>query len=42
VHLKEKLDTPMANLHRTVLDRMGVPVERFGDSDGRIELLLGI
>src|SRR5262249_27684989 len=40
-HLKEKLDTPMANLHLTVLDKMGIPVERFGDSEGKLQLLSG-
>jgi hypothetical protein len=34
--------TPMANLHRTVLGKMGIPVERFADSTGEIELLSGL
>jgi uncharacterized protein DUF1552 len=38
-HLRLKYDTPMSNLHLTVLDKMGIPVERFGDSEGRIDLL---
>jgi hypothetical protein len=31
--------TPLANLHLTVLDKLGMPVERFGDSTGNLELL---
>jgi hypothetical protein len=30
-------ETPMCNLFLTMMDRMGVPVEHFGDSSGRIE-----
>jgi hypothetical protein len=38
-HIKYPLDTPLANLHLTLLDKMGVPIERLGDSTGKIELL---
>ncbi len=31
--------TPMTNLHLTVLDRLGVPVEKLGDSTGKLDLL---
>ena len=31
-------DTPMANLYLTLLDRLGVTLERFGDSTGRAAL----
>jgi hypothetical protein len=31
-------DTPMANLYLTLLDRLGVTLERFGDSTGRVAL----
>jgi uncharacterized protein DUF1552 len=41
-HIKYPLDTPLANLHMTLLDKMGVPVERLGDSTGKIELLSGV
>jgi hypothetical protein len=41
-HVKLPYDTPMSNLHLTVLDKMGIPVERFGDSNGKIELLSDI
>ena len=29
-------DTPLANLHHTLLDRAGAPVEKFADSTGLI------
>jgi hypothetical protein len=31
-------ETPMANLHLTLMDRMGVRVEAFGDASGRLDL----
>jgi hypothetical protein len=33
-HLKYAQDTPLANLMHTILDRAGVPLDRFGDSTG--------
>ena len=30
-------ETPMCNLFLTMMDRMGVPTEHFGDSNGRLE-----
>ena len=33
-HLRYPEKTPLANLLRTLLDRAGVPVEKFGDSTG--------
>ena len=39
-HLKFPLDTPLANLHLTLLDKLGVStVERIGDSTGKVEHL---
>jgi hypothetical protein len=35
-HVRYKAGTPMCNLFVTLLDRMGVPVERFGDSTGAL------
>ncbi len=35
-HVRYAKDTPMANLYLTMLDRMGVSPERFGDSTGRL------
>jgi hypothetical protein len=37
-HVKYPENTPMANLYLTLLDRVGVHVDGFGDSTGRIEL----
>jgi Protein of unknown function (DUF1552) len=31
-------ETPMANLHLALMDRMGVHVENFGDASGRLDL----
>jgi hypothetical protein len=33
-HLQYPQDTPLANLMHTILDRAGVPLDRFGDSTG--------
>ena len=35
-HLRFAEDTPITNLFVTVLDSLGVPVEKFGDSTGRL------
>ena len=35
-HVYYETGTPLANLHLTLLDRVGVHMESFGDSDGRI------
>lgn len=35
-HIRYEKNTPMANLYLSMLDRMGVPAERFGDSTGRL------
>jgi uncharacterized protein DUF1552 len=37
-HLRYDLNTPMANLLLTVLDAAGLPVEKLGDSTGRLQL----
>jgi hypothetical protein len=36
-HIQYKNPTPLANLHLTLLDRVGVKVDSFGDSNGKIE-----
>jgi hypothetical protein len=41
-HVALAPETPLANLHLTILDKMGLAVERFGDSNGKIELLSGV
>jgi hypothetical protein len=35
-HLRHSRPTPLANLHLTLLDRVGVQLERFADSQGKI------
>ena len=37
-HIRYPEDTPMANLYLTLLDKLGVPLENFGDSTGKLEL----
>jgi hypothetical protein len=37
-YVKYPAKTPLANLHLTVLDKLGVHVEKLGDSTGRLEL----
>jgi hypothetical protein len=34
--------TPLANLQLPVLDRYGLPLERFGDSTGELPMLAGV
>jgi hypothetical protein len=36
-HIRYETGTPLANLHLTLLDRVGVRVDKFGDSSGKIE-----
>jgi hypothetical protein len=37
-HLRFPKDTPMNNLHMAMLEKVGVPVEHFGDATGRVTL----
>jgi len=37
-HFDYKMDTPMANLLVTILDKAGVPIEKMGDSTGPLKL----
>jgi hypothetical protein len=32
-------DTPLANLHLTLIDKMGIATERFGDSTSGLSVL---
>ncbi len=41
-YIRYPYETPMANLHMTILDKLGVPVETFADSNGRLEGLSGV
>jgi hypothetical protein len=36
-HVRFKLDTPLANLHLTLLDKFGVHIDSLGDSTGRLD-----
>jgi len=36
-HIKYETGTPLANLHVTLLDRVGVRLDSFGDSSGKVE-----
>jgi hypothetical protein len=38
-HIKLNSETPLNNLYLSMMDRMGVPTERFGDSTGKLELI---
>jgi hypothetical protein len=41
-HVRYQNDTALSNLYVNVLDKLGVPVETFGDSTGKLEYLSGI
>ena len=38
-HIRYKEPTPLANLHLTLLDKVGVRLDSFADSDGKIDAL---
>ena len=38
-HIKYKNETPLANLHLVMMDRMGVPADSFADSNGKLGYL---
>lgn len=40
-HIRYDRPTPLANLHLTLLDKAGVKLERFADSNGRVDELFG-
>jgi uncharacterized protein DUF1552 len=37
-HLKYSAHTPMANLHLSIINKFGVPQDKFGDSTGKLEI----
>jgi hypothetical protein len=41
-HLSYPVDTPVANLHLALLEKLGITADRLGDSTGRLELLSGL
>src|SRR6185295_13668979 len=38
-YVRHPKGTPLTNLQVTILEKMGVPVEKFGDSTGRLSTL---
>jgi len=38
-HLQYDKQTPLANLHLTLLDKVGVPIDAFADSNGKVDEL---
>ena len=38
-HVRYPDDTPTTNLFLTLLDKLGIPLENFGDSTGNLDLL---
>ena len=38
-HIRYPNETPTTNLYLTLLDKLGMPLEKFGDSTGRLDLL---
>jgi hypothetical protein len=41
-YIRNPKGTPLANLHLTILDKLGFPLEKLGDSTGRINRLVEI
>ena len=41
-HVTYAPDTPVANLHLALLEKLGVPMEGLGDSTGKLELVSGV
>jgi hypothetical protein len=41
-HLRVTKDTPLTNLQLTLLDKVGVPLDKLGDSTGKVELVSGV
>ena len=35
-HIQLEQSTPLANLHLTLLDKVGVQIDKFADSEGKI------
>jgi hypothetical protein len=38
-HIRYAKPTPLANLHLTLLDKVGVRLDKFADSNGKVEEL---
>jgi hypothetical protein len=40
-YVRHPKGTPLTNLHMSILENLGVPAEKFGDSTGRLSTLKG-
>jgi len=38
-HIRYREDTPISNLYLTIMDKLGIQADKFGDSTGRVDLL---
>lgn len=38
-HIRYPDDTPISNLYLTIIEKLGIPAEKFGDSTGTVNLL---
>lgn len=38
-HIRYPKGTPISNLQLTLLDKLDIPVENFGDSNGKLDLI---
>ena len=41
-YIRYPVDTPLANLHITILEKLGVSAESLGDSTGRLDRLTDV
>jgi uncharacterized protein DUF1552 len=41
-YIRYEKGTPLANLHMTILEKMGIAIEKFGDSTGKVDRLAGV
>jgi hypothetical protein len=41
-YIRQPKGTPLANLHLTILDKLGFPLEKLGDSTGRLDRLVAV
>ena len=41
-HLRYPQDTPMTNLYLTMMDKLGIQMEKFGDSSGKLDFLSAV
>ena len=41
-YLRYAKGTPLANMHVTVLDKLGMKVEKLGDSTGRLDRIVNV